>query len=419
MVADDVGHLLDRSSNLRPGDSVADSLLSSVSTNKPVAVIQVQGEPWRVARQRVPSVAVSKPKQSKELEGEHKSPFLSVMVGIPLEPVQSALHSLLAILCGLCAVFWLLAAFFGRSMCRSALAPVSRMTAAAHAIRAANLDERLPSTGTRDELEQLSQAFNGLLDRLHESCERQKRFTGDASHQLRTPLTAMLGQVEVTLLRDRPPEEYQRVLNLILGQANRLCQIVEMLLFLAHADAEAKLPHLETLNLADWLNTHLRSWSGHSRKTDLRVERVADIAVLASVHPKLLGQLVDNLLDNACKHSKPGTAITLRLWQEQRTVWLAVEDAGCGISPEDLAHVFEPFYRSSETRRIGISGVGMGLAVVERIANAFGGSIRVKSELGKGSCFLLQLPDIGEVSSSAALQSNSSHKKVVTGTACA
>jgi signal transduction histidine kinase len=269
------------------------------------------------------------------------------------------------------------------------------MAESARAMRAADLGQRLPNTGTHDELEELSLAFNGLLDRLQESFQRQERFTGDASHQLRTPLTAMLGQIEVALRRDRPPEEYQRVLKLIDGQASRLREILEMLFFLAHADAEARFPHLENLNLSDWLSEYFESWSGHPRAADLRVDNRASHLLTVKVHPSLLGQLIDNLMENACKHSQPGTAITVRLWNEPNLACLSVEDAGCGILPEDLTHIFEPFYRSSHARGLGIGGVGLGLSVAQRIAVVFGGCISVTSELAKGSSFLLQLPLVG------------------------
>src|SRR5581483_11619807 len=103
---------------------------------------------------------------------------------------------------------------------------------------AADLDVRLPAADTGDELEELGLAFNDLLGRLQEAFERQRRFTGDASHQLRTPLTVMLGQIEVALRRDRPAGEYREALSVAHGQAERLRRIVEMLLFLARADAE-------------------------------------------------------------------------------------------------------------------------------------------------------------------------------------
>src|SRR5207248_1878113 len=164
----------------------------------------------------------------------------------------------------------------GRALCRRALAPVTRMAGAARIMSAADLDQRLPAPGSRDELEDLGRAFNGLLGRLQESFERQRRFTGDASHQLRTPLTAILGQIEVVLRRDRPAEDYQRVLTLVQQQAAHLRQMVEMLLFLARADAEARLPHLETLDLARWVPAHLQSWSAHARQADFKTEDVTD-----------------------------------------------------------------------------------------------------------------------------------------------
>ena len=130
---------------------------------------------------------------------------------------------------------------------------------------AADLDRRLPLAGTGDELDDLSRAFNGLLDRVGESFERQRRFTGDASHQLRTPLTAMLGQAEVALRHDRDPAEYRRVLESVRGQAQHLRRIVEALLFLARADAEARRPELERIDLAAWAAEHLTTWAGHER----------------------------------------------------------------------------------------------------------------------------------------------------------
>ena len=108
-------------------------------------------------------------------------------------------------------------------------------------------------------------------------------------------------------------------------------------------------------------------------------------------HPPLLGQLLDNLLDNAREHGGSETPIVLETTREGRGVILAVEDAGLGIQPEDLPHIFEPFYRSAQARRRGISGVGLGLAVVHRIAVAFGGTVSVRSEPGRGCRFEVRL----------------------------
>jgi signal transduction histidine kinase len=238
----------------------------------------------------------------------------------------------------------------------------------------------------------LGRAFNDLLDRLGESFERQRRFTGDASHQLRTPLAAMLGQIEVALRRERPPEEYRQILTLLRSQADNLREIVEALLFLARADAEARLPELETVDLAKWVKEHYSRWGGDVRFRDLRVDPSSRGPLWVKAQPALLGQLLDNLWSNACKYSEAGAPILVRTEQGPEANFLLVQDAGKGIAPEDLPHVFEPFYRSPRERRLGLAGIGLGLAVARRIATALGGTLAVESRMGEGSRFTLRLP---------------------------
>jgi heavy metal sensor kinase len=314
--------------------------------------------------------------------------------GLSLEPVEGTLRTLGLVLGLLSAAVWCTAAVLSRVLCRQALAPVARMAAAARSMGAGDLAERLPVPDAGDELTDLGRAFNGLLDRLQEAFERQRRFTGDASHQLRTPLTAMLGQVEVALRRDRPAGDYRAALERVQGQAARLRQVVEMLLFLARADAEARPAELEAVDLAAWLPAHLETWSGHERQPDLRLVVASGSSVWVRVHGPLLGQLLDNLLENACKYSRPGTPVVIGLGSEGGWVTLAVEDAGDGIAPEDLPHIFEPFYRAPQARRHGLAGVGLGLAVCRRIAAAFGGTVEAQSAPGRGSRFVLRLPEV-------------------------
>src|SRR5260370_23576361 len=162
------------------------------------------------------------------------------------------------------------------------------------------LHQRLPGPGTGEELEDLNRAFNDLLARLQESFDRQRRFTGDASHQLRTPLAAMLGQVEVALRHPRSEAEYQRVLGLVRDQACHMRQIVELLLFLARADAESRQPHLDRLELTGWLRDHVQSWADHPRAADVRFEQPADCPLWPDAHPPLLGPLVGTHWAAAC-----------------------------------------------------------------------------------------------------------------------
>jgi signal transduction histidine kinase len=161
---------------------------------------------------------------------------------------------------------------------------------------------------------------------------------------------------------------------------------------MARAENEATRPELQPLRVDLWLPEHLARWSDHPRMADIHQEITADVPVWSRVHPPLLAQLVDNLLDNACKYSRPGTPIFVRLEMEADMVRLVVQDGGFGIASEDLGYVFEPFFRSAAARRRGQPGVGLGLSVVRRIAEVFGGEIRAESQTEQGSRFILELP---------------------------
>jgi signal transduction histidine kinase len=266
------------------------------------------------------------------------------------------------------------------------------MAGAAREMTAGDLHVRLPMAETHDELEELARAFNGLLSRLEESFERQRRFTGDASHQLRTPVTAMLGQLDVALTRERSPEEYRRTLEAIQSQSQRLRQIVDSQLFLARADAESFRPQLERLDLTSWLLEHLEAWRENARWPDFQFDFSADRPAIVRAHSQLLAQLFDNLLDNAVKYSPAGTPIRIALAINDNVVECSVTNRGAAISPEDLPNLFEPFFRSADARRRGIAGAGLGLAIAQRIADAMGGLIRADSGQNADIRFVLHLP---------------------------
>jgi heavy metal sensor kinase len=400
-VYDDRGRVVDRCWELGPDDLAKIGAMAPDFGHVHARFIDSKGEVWRLVVRRV-SAGNASDEESEDSRGDardstatarsRRAPSMVLAAGTSAAPIESGLRSVALTLAGVSIGIWLLAAAAGRRLVRRALRPVTRMAEAAGSMTAADRDHRLPIPGTGDELDALAGSFNGLLERLHEEVERQRRFTGDASHQLRTPLAALLGQVEVVLRRDRPVEDYRRTLADVHEEATRLRQIVESLLFLARAESESGRPELQPLELAPFVCSHLRDWSGHDRAGDLHVDLMPGGKAWVHAHPPLLGQLLDNLLDNAAKYSAPGTPIEVRVWRAGDHVTLAVQDRGLGLSPEDRAHLFEPFFRSAEARRRGYPGVGLGLTVVRRIAAAFGGTIDVQSEPGRGSIFTLRLP---------------------------
>ena len=228
-------------------------------------VVDKEGHSWRyLARWIGPEVARS-PERPRV---GHSALLIGAAVGV--SESEATLVRLALLLMVLFTSTMILAGVVGRRLLRRALRPVVEMAESARSIRGDEIDRRLPSIHSGDELEQLATAFNGLLDRLEESHERQRRFTGDASHQLRTPLTTLQGEVDLALRSDRSGQEYRRVLGVLQSRTRHLRQIIESLLFLARTDTEANRPDLEPVDLVEWLKTWFasvqdrRCWFGSS-----------------------------------------------------------------------------------------------------------------------------------------------------------
>lgn len=395
LITDGSGRRLDGSSPDRSERFLGNSRPSSAPTGRAHQIVDQSGGAWRVMDRRLEPNPDEKKRSHVEIDitdGSTKHEALVIRAGISLDGVRGTLRQLALVLVLLSSGLFTLALVFGSRLCRRALRPVTHMAAAAHSIGGDDLDERLPTPESGDELEELGRSFNGLLGRLRESFIRQKQFTADASHQLRTPLTAMQGQVDLALRQERSVEEYGRVLSLVQRKIRHLRQLVESLLFLARADADGLQPQLEPTDLAAWLPQHLESWHDPRAGSDLHLLSGTNGPIWARVQPMLLGELVNNLLDNASKYSEPGTPIIVRLVQEDGGVRLSVEDRGAGINEADIPHVFEPFYRSPQARSGTSAGLGLGLAMAARLARSFGGSIAVESHSRMGSIFTVRFP---------------------------
>ena len=386
VITTDDGRVIDGSRQAGVNELLAEAERGFATGHRNPRRLDHDGQAWQVTRVRL---APDVPPHAPQKPGKHTA--LVLTVAVPLEPVHATLRTLAVALVSLTFGVLAVALVVSRAVCRRALAPVARMAAAARAMGAADLTDRLPDATAADELADLSRAFNGLLDRLGEAFARERRFAGEASHQLRTPLAALIGQVEVALRRDRDPEEYRRALGSVLDQAGRLRRVVESLLFLARSEADARLPGLERVDLATEVPMRLCVWAEHPRTADLTFEPVTE-EVPAAIHPDLFGELLGALVDNALKYSEVGTPVVVRIGRDSHGVWLAVEDRGCGIAADEVPHLFRPFFRAEAARRRGVPGVGLGLAVAARIVAAFGGSIDVANGASCGIRVRVRLP---------------------------
>jgi signal transduction histidine kinase len=350
---------------------------------------------WHYAERRIKAADIAdedlhRPRTQEEIEkGEY--PMLAITAGISQRDIRRATRTLAAALGGLSLALWAICFAVGRHICRRALRPVIRMADAAKAMSSQDLQQRLPPVPSGDELQMMNEAFNDLLDRLEVSFEQQRRFAGDASHQLRTPLTIIQGQAEVALRRERTAGEYAEVLQTIRQQAARLHELVENLLFLARPTSDSISPSLEPIDLAAWLAEFHNSWQHPTRTADVHFPSSANYALVAEAHSGMLIEILNNLLDNALKYSSPGAPVKLHFCQTDDSVGIAVEDRGVGILDADKGQIFQPFFRSEAAQHQGTSGVGLGLPIVNRLAAAMNGRIEVESNAAKGSTFTLWL----------------------------
>jgi len=299
-------------------------------------------------------------------------------------------------------VLLFLASLGGYWMSRRALAPVDRIATTAGEIEARNLAQRLPVSGTGDELDHLSSTLNAMFGRLEDSFRRITQFTADASHELRTPVAIIRTTAEVARRRPRAASEYEAALDRILAESERTSELIEDLMLLARADAHIEEFASEPVELVPLVK---QACSGvrvlaEARGLELAIGALESLTI--SGDSRSLRRLILVLLDNAIKYSKPGgridVGVTLCNTGAPVIARLEVRDDGAGIAAEDLPHVFERFYRASKDRSRAAGGAGLGLSIARAIVERHGGKIELESTLGEGTTARVFLPQSLEVS---------------------
>lgn len=313
-------------------------------------------------------------------------------VELPLSNLRLALLLLAPIaVAGSAAVSYWLA---GR-----ALAPVVEITELAREIESTQLSRRLPTRPVPDEIGRLVDTFNQMIGRLESSFESMKRFTADASHELRSPLANMQSTLEVALSQPRETDEYRTAMASLNEEVGRLRHIVADLLLLARADS-GKVPfQLEPVRLDILAGEVVESFSERANALGVRLEMAPAPAVVIPGDERWLRQLVLNLIDNAVRFSTGMDAHTaegrvrVTVWTEDQLAFLAVDDDGPGIPEPDLDRVFERFFRSDAARtRLADGGAGLGLAICAWIVREHGGTIRALQRSEGGTRMILAVP---------------------------
>jgi len=288
------------------------------------------------------------------------------------------------LLCGL--GFIILAYFFGRFLALRVINPVSRITSEVKRISASNLHNRLPEVNDSDELADLTKTFNDMLDRLETSFEIQANFINNASHELKTPITTIIAETEITLLKERGTEEYIGTLENIHHQASRLSNLTESLLKLTQTGYDGK-KQVQDIIRVDELLLEVKSdldkiYPGNRVSINLSDIPEDDSLLVLPCNKPLLELAIGNIITNGVKYSD-NEEVFVNVTANAEHLKIVITDIGIGIPPEDIPYLYEPFFRGKKASRY--VGYGLGLPLAMKIIRMHNGELSIQSEADKGT----------------------------------
>lgn len=283
----------------------------------------------------------------------------------------------------------LLALSLGFLIANRGLRSLYLLTETVQKITATSLNNRIDPNLWPKELRGLSLAFNQMLDRVESSFLRLKQFSADLAHELRTPITNLVGETEVALSYAKTSEEYQAVLVSNLEELQRMSSLIENMLFLARAES----PHQElskiNLSVHEEIEVIKDYYEMMADDKDIRITSIGSATV--SANPEMFRRMLGNLLSNAIKYTNKGGLVEFQVKEFNNQVEIIVQDNGIGIDAKDIPKLFDRFYRVDAARSES-PGIGLGLPIVKSIVDLHHGSILVKSEVGRGTSIVIHLP---------------------------
>lgn len=288
--------------------------------------------------------------------------------------------------------------FIANTLVNRTLQPVKEVIRSVHSISADSLCKRIDADGIPTEINELVETFNRLLDNLEESFKRISSFSSDASHELKTPLTVIRGEVEVCLRQDRTPHEYKSVLEDVLLETLRVQETIEQLFLLTKKDTAELGKNFGELYLDELITDTVNQISKIALKKNVHINLKEIIPATVYANETLLKIAVENILRNAITYSEKDGNVDITVSDSNKAYLLVIEDHGCGISKEDLPFVFERFYRADKarSRKASESGTGLGLAIVKMILDIHRYKIEIQSTLNEGTKVIIEIPKLDE-----------------------
>lgn len=322
-------------------------------------------------------------------------PGLTVLVGHSLEQALLDLRRTAWRLSGAGCIVLILGLLGGWWLATRAIGPIQLISDTAGKIAAGDLSQRISLEDTESELGRLAGVLNSTFSRLEAAFTQQGRFTSDAAHELRTPVTVLLTQIQTALARPREVADYQRTLQVCQRNVQRMRRLIESMLELARLDAGQDTLRQTPFDVSSLIQECVELLRPLALERGIKVETELITPMSYEGDRDRLAQVITNLVTNAISYNREGGEVRLATQHKDDFVAISVTDTGRGIASQDLPHIFERFYRADLSRAAQSGQTGLGLAISKAIVEAHGGRIQVLSEAGKGSTFTVYLPGLG------------------------
>lgn len=298
-----------------------------------------------------------------------------IVLGEPTEFIRRDMQRLTLTLLIIGAIFLFVAPVGGYFLARNAMRPVQQIVESTQKLNPSRLDDRLPIRGTNDELDRISLEINRFLDLLSQYLSSQKEFIANASHELRSPLTAIQTSVEVCLEQARSEAVYREQLETVSEQCEFLRRLVNQLLDLAESEATSPISKSE-FDLASAVQTCVSIFGGVADEKEISIRCDFDKPIYLVGDQSKIILVINNLIDNAIKYSQQGGVIELAMEQTPKMTRLVVQDSGPGVPEDLLAKIFDRFFQVDNARkREGSRGNGLGLSICKSVIESHGGRI--------------------------------------------
>ena len=322
----------------------------------------------------------------------HKEKIVIIEIATTKEILTSTLEDILYILSFILPIVLIFSILGGNFLIYKSFLPIENILLELKQINAKDLSARLKSNKNKDEINQLVEEVNSLLKRLESSFEKISQFSSDASHELKTPLTIIRGEIEVALRKERSNEEYKSVLNSSLNEIIIIEKTINDLLFLAKNEKDILIDNQEDIYFDEIIDESINEVKSFAKLNEIEINFILQDTIEYKGYSNLLKIALKNAIKNAIQFSHKNSQIIVKSYKKESFFEISVQDFGIGIPLNEQEKIFEKFYRTDKSRNKNSGGTGLGMSILKKIIDIHKGKININSKENVGTTITISFP---------------------------